>query len=79
MSETQELAAALLPVYLEWVKTLPANEQGYSLRRITKWAWEQLHAYNSLGVIEEVTKELDQLVLNQIVDTITMKGVRDDS
>jgi hypothetical protein len=64
MDECDEVAAAMLPKYLEWKAGLPFPFQGHSSASVANYVMAQLREYESYVVIDNVTEALQKLVLN---------------
>lgn len=62
MTEVDEVAAAMLPKYLEHMKGAPEVYQGHSAVGIRKYVMRELRATESYNVIDAVSDALIELV-----------------
>ena len=63
MAECEEVAASMLPTYLEWNSTLPDMKQAHSMAKIRNWVQTQMRAFESYTVMDNVTEALIELVM----------------
>ena len=62
MSEVEEVATAMLPRYLEHMKSAPWIYQGHTVVGIREYVMRELRATESYGVIDGVSDALIELV-----------------
>lgn len=62
MTEIEEVATAMLPRYLEHMKSVPWTYQGHTVVGIREYVMRELRATESYGVIDAVSYALIELV-----------------